>query len=131
MPKLPAPYAYSMCFIIGAVGAFDNALNVITAQTLASLEENAAASRIIDSVGVVGLVELKAVGALLAVSLCLVVVRTKYWSAVAVTAAVQMALLCYLCFYIETGSNSYSGIMNFWGDPMLVPRMVFEFYTGH
>ena len=131
MPKLPAPYAYSMCFIIGAVGAFDNALNVITAQTLASLEENAAASRIIDSVGVVGLVEMKAVGTLLAVAMCLVVVRTKYWAAVAVTAAVQIVLLCYLCFHPGTRRGPCPGLLNVFGDPMLVPRIVFEFYVGN
>ena len=119
-----ASYAgYFACLFIGVVCAFDNALNVITYETLPAAEENVVASIVISSVGVAGLVAVKAIGAVLAVSLCLLVIRTKYWIAVTVTAAVQLSLLLYLCFA--------TGPVNQLGDLMLIPRLVVGFYAGH
>jgi len=117
-----------MCLFIGAVCAFDNTLNVITARTLVDMEENSVALMVIDRAGVVGLVELKAIGALLAVAVSLTVIQTKYRIAVHAVATVQLALLLYLCFAIDM--NQPDAREALCSDPLLIPRLVFDFYVG-
>ena len=43
---------YAACLAIGVVCAFDNALNVITSETLGEFEQNAVASKVIDMGGI-------------------------------------------------------------------------------
>jgi len=107
-------------FIIGAVGAFDNSMNVIYSETLITMEENPVGTFILCNnvtqseikthergLGTSTAIHrnlylfvlYKSIGTMLVVGACLVLVKTKYRVAVVAIAIFQGGLFLYLNFY--------------------------------
>ena len=118
-------------FIIGAVGAFDNSMNVIYSETLITMEENPVGSFILCNNVEQSEINLhkmgfgtstaihrnlylfvlyKSIGTMLVVGSCLVLVKTKYRVAVVAIAIFQGGLFLYLNFS-DTNFNPPSGSM--------------------
>lgn len=106
-------------FIIGAVGAFDNSMNVIYSETLITMEENPVGTFIlcnnvesselklhkrgIETSSAIAnnlyvFVLYKSIGTMLVVGACLVLIKTKYRVAVVAIAIFQGGLFLYLNF---------------------------------
>lgn len=113
-----------MSFAAGLISVYDNVLSVVFMETLPVNEQNPMASKIIDHVGVVGLVYIKAVTTILAVLLMCVLSFTKYRVVIIPVFIFQSLLFYYLTFYTPSGS--------FWGeiDNFAPPLELFwRFYT--
>ena len=65
----------ALTFLSGLISVYDNVMNVIFYETLPVDEINPVASRIIEKYGVVGLVEIKAVGTILALMLMICLIK--------------------------------------------------------
>tara|TARA_B100002019_G_C20854967_1_gene396471 strand:- start:84 stop:482 length:399 start_codon:yes stop_codon:yes gene_type:complete len=113
-----------MSFAAGLISVYDNVLNVIFMETLPADEQNPFASSIIDAVGVVGLVHIKAVTTIVAVIIMCALSFTKYRTAIIGVFILQCLLFFYLTFYTPNG--------NFWGnneDLALPIKLFWRFYT--
>lgn len=111
-----------MTFITGLISVFDNVMNVVYMKTLALGEQNPVASWIIERWGVAGLVELKAVGTILAVALMCRLAYTKYRVAIIPVFIFQVCLFLYLAF------ASVNPDMTFRHDMFVPIREFFRFY---
>ena len=113
-----------MSFAAGLISVYDNVLNVIFMETLPVDEQNPFASSIIDAVGVVGLVHIKAATTIVAVIIMCALSFTKYRTAIIGVFILQCLLFFYLTFYTPNG--------NFWGnneDFALPIKLFWRFYT--
>ena len=110
-------------FVSGLISVYDNVMNVVFFDTLPRDEQNPFASWIIEKVGVEGLVEIKALGTVLAVAIMLMLAKTKYKSAIWSVFTFQLLLFCYLTFYAETGIIVKRDFFT----PI---KFFFEFYLG-
>ncbi len=119
MCNLKKVAGYVSASTIGFVCAMDNVISYLTSNTLPDMEQNPVAMSIIEHGGVVHLIELKAIGAVLAVVLSLVVIRTKFAVSVHVVAALQVVLLSYLLFEDSRPNRC-----------LLMPTAILQFYTG-
>ena len=114
----------SLVFLSGAISAYDNVMNVVFYEQLPETEQNPYASWIISNAGVSGLVQIKAVGTILAVLLMLWLIKTKYRIVVIPVFLFQFGLFLYLTFYTPNIADMFWGD---WSDPI---RIFFEFYQG-
>tara|TARA_Y100001973_G_C5125738_1_gene295072 strand:- start:461 stop:838 length:378 start_codon:yes stop_codon:yes gene_type:complete len=119
--KSVVPYLL-MTFIAGLISVFDNVMNVVYADTLATEEKNPVASWIIEQWGVVGLVEIKAVGTVLAVALMCRLAYSKYRLAIIPVFLFQICLFLYLAF------ASVQSSMIFRQDMFVPIKEFFRFY---
>ena len=111
-------------FLSGLISVYDNVLNVVFYSSLPDDERNPFASRIIEEHGVAGLVEIKAMGTILAVMLMLVMIKTKYKFIVYPIFFIQFALFYFLTFHVND-------MRNFWERDFGLPFfLVLEFYKG-
>lgn len=112
----------ALTFLSGLISVYDNVMNVIFYETLPVDEINPVASRIIEKYGVVGLVEIKAVGTILALMLMICLIKTKYRLVIYPIFFVQLALFYFLTFHVND-------LRNFWnGDFGLPFKMFLDFY---
>jgi hypothetical protein len=110
-------------FVSGLISVYDNVMNVIFYEDLPRTEQNPFASWLIEQVGVHGLVEIKALGTVLAVAIMLVLAKTKYKSSIWFVLLFQFLLFCYLTFYTENGLLIT--------EDLFVPvQFFFDFYLG-
>ena len=115
----------SLAFISGLISVYDNVMNVLFYHTLPLDERNPVASIIIEHFGVVGLVETKAYGTILGVTVMLALIKTKYKFILYPILVGQLALFYFLTFHVN---NS----VGFWNGDLGLPfRMFLEFYRGH
>ena len=119
--KSVVPYLI-MTFIAGLISVFDNVMNVVYMQTLPTEEKNPFASWIIENWGVVGLVEIKAIGPILAVALMCKLAYTKYKVAIIPIFLFQICLFLYLAF------ASVESSMLFKQDMFVPIKEFFRFY---
>ncbi len=119
--KSVIPYLV-MTFIAGLISVFDNVMNVVYMETLATEEKNPIASWIISRWGIVGLVEIKAVGTILAVALMCRLSYTKYRLAIVPVFIFQLCLFFYLAF------SSPHAKMFFRSDILAPIKSFFRFY---
>lgn len=111
-------------FLAGLISVYDNVLNVVFYSSLPNDERNPFASRIIEEHGVAGLVEIKAMGTILAVMLMLVMIKTKYKFIVYPIFFIQFALFYFLTFHVND-------MRNFWERDFGLPFfLVLDFYKG-
>ena len=120
--KSVIPYLI-MTFIAGLISVFDNVMNVVYSETLALEEKNPVASWMIEQWGVVGLVELKALGTILSVALMCKLSYTKYRVAIIPVFIFQICLFLYLAF------SSAQTNMIFTRDMFVPIKEFFKFYT--
>lgn len=94
--------------VIGAISAYDNALNLIFMKTLPRDEQNPFASWIIENHGVEGLIHLKALTTMVAVIImcCLSFIK-KYRLALIPVLFLQISLFYYLTFHPPHGSGIF------------------------
>jgi hypothetical protein len=98
----------------------DNTISHLTAAAIGGLEQNPIALDVIQDGGVVRLIELKAIGAIAAVLVSLVVIRTRYAIAVHVVAVLQLILLGGLLFADGRPGRDFD-----------MPKQIVDFYAGH
>ena len=110
-------------FLAGLISVYDNVMNVIFFETLKKDELNPVASWIIETKGVSGLVEIKAVTTIVAVVTMLLLLKTRYKFIIWPVLVFQLGLFYYLTFHVSGG-----GI--FGKDFGLPIRLFFEFYMG-
>jgi len=106
------------------ISVYDNVMNVIFYHDLPLNEENPFASWLIAKVGVAGLVQIKSYSTILAVSIMLLLAKTKYRVVILPVFIFQLFLFCYLTFYTVQGQTVFTGD---WSRPI---RLFFEFYQG-
>ncbi len=108
---------FLMIFVAGFVSVYDNVMNVVYMRTLASDEENPVCLRIIESLGVEGLVLIKAISTICAVVLMCALVYTKFRIAIVPIFVFQVLFFLYLNFYASTGMmwahDWYRGLQSF------------------
>ena len=114
----------SLVFLSGLISVYDNVMNVVFYKDLPLIEKNPFASWVIEKVGVSGLVEIKACGTMLAVSLMLLLAKTKYKVVIIPVFIFQLALFCYLSFYTPTSAGFSEP------DFFRVLQVFVEFYQG-
>ena len=90
-------------FVSGLISVYDNVMNVVFFETLPENEQNPVASWIIEKIGVAGLVEIKALGTILAVAIMIMLAKTKYRTAIWAVLFFQALLFCYITFYTPSG----------------------------
>lgn len=112
-------------FLSGLISVYDNVMNVIFFKTLKMDEKNPVASWIIETKGVSGLVEIKAVTTVLAVAIMLALLKTRYKLIIWPVFVFQLCLFYYLTFHVAGDTG------NMFGKDFGLPiKLFFEFYTG-
>jgi len=112
-------------FLSGLISVYDNVMNVIFFKTLKMDERNPIASWIIETKGVSGLVEIKAVTTVIAVAIMLGLLKTRYKIIIWPIFFFQLCLFYYLTFHIADGTGDMFG-----KDFGLPVKLFFEFYMG-
>ncbi|MQF98049.1 MAG: hypothetical protein FI729_00745 [SAR202 cluster bacterium] len=112
-------------FLSGLISVYDNVMNVIFFKTLKMDEKNPVASWIIETKGVSGLVEIKAVTTVLAVAIMLALLKTRYKLIVWPVFVFQLCLFYYLTFHVAGDTGDMFG-----KDFGLPIKLFFEFYMG-
>ena len=110
-------------FVSGLISVYDNVMNVVFFETLPENEQNPVASWIIEKIGVAGLVEMKALGTILAVAVMIMLAETKYRTAIWAVLFFQALLFCYITFYTSSGILIKS-------DFFMPIKFFFKFYLG-
>jgi hypothetical protein len=126
LKKLSKSYLFLalLVFLSGMISAYDNVMNVVFYDELPTTEQNPYASWIISKTGVSGLVQIKAIGTLIAVALMLWLIKTKYRFVIIPVFLFQLGLFLYITFYTPNIADVFWGD---WGDPIII---FFEFYQG-
>ena len=103
---------------------YDNVMNVIFFDSLPKDEKNPFASWIIESHGVEGLVQIKAVTTILAVGIMLYLIKTRYKLVAYPVLVFQLGLFYYLTCHVPVKSG-------YFGKDFALPlKLFFEFYLG-
>ena len=107
-------------FLTCLISVYDTVMSVLFMPTLAQDEQNPASSWIIDQIGVSGLVQVKAVGTILAAAIMCKLVYTKWRTCIVPVFFFQLILFFYISFYVV--SNPFGS------DMWLMIEMFFNFY---
>ena len=108
---------FVMIFLAGFISVYDNIMNVVYMRTLPSDEQNPVCMRIIASLGVEGLVLIKALSTIIAVVLMCALVYTKFRIVIVPIFIFQILFFFYINFYASTGMmwahDWYLGLQSF------------------
>lgn len=126
LKKLSESYLFLavLVFLSGIISAYDNVMNVVFYDELPTTEQNPYASWIIRKAGVSGLVQIKAIGTVIAVALMLWLIKTKYRFVIIPVFLFQLGLFLYISFYTPDITNMA------WDDWSKSIKLFFEFYQG-
>jgi len=113
---------FLMVFLSGLIAVYDTILTIVFAQFLPEMEQNPVASAVINYGGVPLLVQIKAVGTMVASVFMCALVYTRYRISIIPVFIIQLLLFGYLTFYTEDGLMS--------SDAWRTIEMFVEFYRG-
>jgi len=107
-------------FLTGLISVYDTVMSVLFMSTLSQNEQNPIASWIINQIGVSGLVQVKAIGTILATAIMCKLVYTKWKTCIVPVFFFQLILFFYISFYVVSEP--------FGPDIWLPIKMFFNFY---
>jgi len=114
-------WLFLLIFLTAMIAVYDNTLNFLTADWLATTEENIMCRWIINRLGVDMFITIKAVSTIIVISLMIELVYTKWWIVIPFIFAFQFALFFYLTCYDKM----------FWCGDMFSPLVwVIDFFVN-